>query len=1208
LARYFVEHREVGWLALIVVLVWGGLALTRLAQQEDPKIPERTALVVTGFPGATALQIEELVTDPIEKKISELESVEEVESQSRSGVSVVTVKLRPASRARVDQDWDKLRARLAEVGLPEGAGRPRLDTDFGNTITLLYGVSSPVSTDAEWVARANLIRGLLGRDGVGSRAGRAAIFAFYPPSVARSYRDWTAERFLQALEMEKRGTDIQSVMGESFILADFETSAPRQELEVFLDRFIRSIAGSDSELHPDFGPLVILMGDDDPLPAIRAQAMPRYSYRELEMAADLFEDELKQIETVGKVRKIGVIPEAIYLLYSMRGVEGRSLHSQRVMEFIATRNALIPGGTLSTEGQNFPVQLSGEFKQVSDFLGAVVEPGADGTPTYLRDVFEVRRGYENPVVYEVSVRERVREGGAPGAGGRGASRIPESRTGTVKRVMEGSAPSVSEREQEAGRSVPLHSGSWMEKRAVMVAVEMKEGRIIREFARQAAAAAAAVERRLPEGMKVVTLSDQPVAVSGRVSHFLQCFIEAVIIVIFVALLLMEWRSAVVVALAIPLTVALTFVGMHLLGVPLHQISIAALIIALGMLVDDPVVASDAINREMAEGRDRGEAAWLGPWKLRRAILFATVINIVAFLPLALLPGDKGAFILALPVVVTLALGASRLVSVTFVPLLGHYLLRGQEGLDRGGAPRRFPILRQVDEGLSWLAPRYRAILERSFVRPGRPVLLAYGLLAASFGLVPLFGTQFFPPAERNQFLIDIELAASASIFQTREVVREVTERLGRHEEVIGAAVFVGGTAPRFYYNVAPKEPAPYLAQVLVNVRRADEVPGLVVRLRQELDRGVAGARVLVKELEQGPPVEYPIQVRFSGNDLDELRRLGDEASGILRQAGGYKVNDDLGWRMPTLRVDIDQARANSLGVVNSMVGRVMQSAFGGLKVTEMREGDHLVPVLIRLAVDERNEAAKIRSLYVESMTTRPVPLSSFADVRLAAEFATLPRHELLRSVTVRAFAPAGELASEVLKRARGRLEGMSLPTGYRMEFDGEAKELRQSQSEMGTVMALSLALIAVSLVLQFNSVMKAVNVLLVVPVGLIGAFGGMALLGTSLGFMALLGIVSLAGVIVSHIIVISDLIEEARSGGMPLEEALVHAGLVRLRAVLVTTLATVGGLVPLAVTGGELWRPLTAVHIFGLLGATALSLLLLPVLYHAFVARLRWVR
>lgn len=1179
LARFFVEHREVGWLALVATLIWGGIALFRLAQQEDPKIPERVALVVTAFPGATALQVEQLVTERLEKKISELDSIEEVTSQSRLGVSVITVKLRPASRARIDQDWDKLRARLEEVVLPEGAHPPRLNTDFGNTVTLLFGIASPRISEAECVARANLIRSQLAemRGSAGGR-GRAAVFAFYPPAVSQTYRLRTKEQFLLSLRQQNRGTDIRSVPGESFILADFATTATRPELVEFLAGFIRTVAGSDSELHPDFGPIVILMGDEDPLPAMRAGALPRYSYRQLELAADAFEDELKQLETVGKVTRVGVVPEALYLMYSMRGVEGRNLTSQRVIDFIATRNALIPGGTLATEGQNFPVQLSGEFKTHADLMGAVVGQSTDGAPIYLRDVFEVRRGYENPMTFSVGVLSPDR-----------SKDEPRRETNRVASLV-----------------FPKEDGGVH--RAVMVAVEMKEGRIIRDFDAEVTAAAGTVESRLPEGMRLAKLSDQPGAVGHRVRQFLTCFLEAVVIVILVALLLMEWRSALVVAFAIPLTVALTFAGMHLLSIPLHQISIAALIIALGMLVDDPVVASDAINRELAAGRARGVAAWLGPWRLRRAILFATVINIVAFLPLALLPGDKGAFILALPQVATLSLAASRLVSVTFIPLLGHYFLRGQKSLDQGGELRRFPLFRWVDQALLAMAPRYRAVLERYFGRPGRLVVVAYGLLAISFGAVPFFGQQFFPPAERNQCLIDVELPASASIFQTRDVVGQIVSRLAERPEVAGAGVFYGGTAPRFYYNVSPREPAPYLAQILVNTRTAADVPRLVADLRGVFDREIAGARVLMKELEQGPPVEYPIQIRFAGEDLDVLRGLADQAAAALRAAGGYKVNDDLGWRMPTLRVDIDQAKANTLGVVNTLIGRVMQSAFGGLKITELREGDHLVPVLVRLAVDERHEASRIGSLYVESLSTRPVPLNSFADVGIRSEYATIPRHNLLRSATVRAFSPVGELPSEVLNRARAALAEIPVPPGYRMEFAGEAKELKQSQTEMGTVMGLSIALIALALVLQFNSVVKACVVLVVVPVGLIGAFFGMTILQTSLGFMALLGIVSLAGVIVSHIIVVSDLIEEARAEGMELKEALIHAGLVRLRAVLVTTLATVGGLVPLALTGGELWRPLTAVHIFGLLFATVLSLVLLPVLYHTAAARLRWIR
>jgi multidrug efflux pump subunit AcrB len=259
-----------------------------------------------------------------------------------------------------------------------------------------------------------------------------------------------------------------------------------------------------------------------------------------------------------------------------------------------------------------------------------------------------------------------------------------------------------------------------------------------------------------------------------------------------------------------------------------------------------------------------------------------------------------------------------------------------------------------------------------------------------------------------------------------------------------------------------------------------------------------------------------------------------------------------------------------------------------------------------LRVEERNEAEKIRALYVHRATQAPVPFASFADIKVDPEFAIIPHYNKLRTVTVNSYAPAGELSSAILARAEPALKAIKLPPGYSLELAGEDKELQKGKGEMGGVIVISLTLIALAMVLQFNSVSKAFVVLLTVPLGLIGAFAGLAATHSPLGFMALLGIVSLAGVIVSHIIVLSDFVEEARAEGMPLQEALVQSGLVRLRAVLVTVLATVGGLLPLFLTGGALFHSLTAVHIFGLLVATVLTLLLLPVLYYVFCAKLKW--
>jgi len=590
------------------------------------------------------------------------------------------------------------------------------------------------------------------------------------------------------------------------------------------------------------------------------------------------------------------------------------------------------------------------------------------------------------------------------------------------------------------------------------------------------------------------------------------------------------------------------------------------------------------------------------------MIFGTLINIVAFLPLVLLSGDKGTFMQSLPQVVTLALLSALLVSVTFTPLIGYYILRGQKGFDEGGEVRTFFLFRWTDKLLAAVVPRYRAGLKGALRHPFLVMIGAYSLLALSLLVIPRLGSQFFPPAERNQLLVDIELPSSDSLASMRSAVDRVVAQIKGHDEVLSAAVFTGGTAPRFYYNITPKEPANYTAQILINTRREDNVPLLMVKLREQLDRSIPGVRCVVKQLEQGPPVDEPIQIRITGESLDELRRLADQAAAVLRAAGGYHVFDNLGLRMPNIRIEIDHDRANSIGIGNRQIGLAAQAAFAGLKVTELREGDRLIPVMIRNRIEDRSEAEKIRTLYVQTPGGKQVPLDAVSHLEIQPEFVTIPHYNQLRAVTVKAYARYGELPSRVLDRARPELAKIRVAPGYRLDLTGEDKELRETQTEMGGVMKISLALIAAVMIIQFRSVIKSLVVMLTVPLGVIGALVGLAVSHSPLGFTALLGIVSLAGVIVSHIIVLSDFIEKARERGLPLEEALVQAGLARLRPVLVTVFATVGGLIPLFLTGGALWHPVTAVHIVGLLLATVLTLVLLPVLYYVFCRKLRLIK
>lgn len=1162
LAQFFVRYREVSWLALVAVLVWGVLAYTGLGQQEDPTIPQRTAMLVTVFPGATASKVEELVSKPLERKISELDSIEEIKTTSRSGISTMNIKQRPGSEATIDQQWDKVRAKIQEVPLPVGTRPPWLNTDFGNTITLLFALVSPPITEAECVARADLLRQRLAdlRGGAPSTH-RAAVAAFLPSMDANSLQVLRG-RFEVAIQAAGLASGARTVQGRSFILADLETAADRDDLERFVAEFTRAFTGTDGELyHPDFTRPILLIGDEDPLPQIRASAPPRYSYRTLELLARDFEDELKQVESVGKVTKVAIVEEAVYLLYSDANLAGYGLTPEQAMGAIDARNAVIPGGTMRTEGRNFQVQLSGEYLTERDMPGTIVGMSRDGAPIYLRDAFEVRRMYESPIPYKVDVLGRTGE-----------------------------------------------NGSLDMRRAVMVAIEMRDGQIIRHFNTDVMKLVDRMKSRAPEGIEFRVLSDQPTAVNHRILHFMRCFLEAVVIVILVALFLMDWRSALVLATAIPLGVAMTFAGMQVLGIPLQQISIAALIIALGLLVDVPVVASDGINRELHLGEPASRAAWLGPLRLRQPMVFGTLTCVFSFLPLLMLDGDKGEFMKSMPVVVSLALLSALLVSNTFLPLVGYYVLRGQKGFDEGGEVRSFLLFRLVDRTLMAVVPIYRAALEGALKRPWVVLGVAYSVLALVCLLVfPRLGSQFFPPAERNQLLVDIEAPSSDSLTSTRAAVDQVVDVIKSHDEVSSAAVFSGGTAPRFYYNVEPKAPASHLAQIIVNTHHAHEVDGLIVKLRRELDASVPGVRCVVKPLEQGPPVNEPIQIRISGENLDTLRLLADRVAAELRAAGAYHVFDDLGLRMPNIRIEIDQDRANSLGLNNRQVGNVALASFSGLQVTQLREGDRLIPVLVRGRIEDRSEVEKLRGLYVPTPDGRSVPFESFSRLEVQPEFAGIPHYNQLRTVTVKAYAPLGELPAQVLDRARAGLARIQPDPGYEMTFAGEDEELRESRAEMVKVLLVSLALIVITLVLQFRSVIKAAVVMLTVPLVLIASVIGLFVTSSPFGFMAMLAVISLVGVLVCNMIVLSEHIEHTRSLGLPLEEALVKAGLARMRPVLMTVLAVSGGLLPLFYGGGALWHPLTAVHIFGLLFAPVLTLLVLPTLYYVFCAKLKLI-
>jgi multidrug efflux pump subunit AcrB len=1194
-SQFFVYKRPVAWALLVFTLIWGFVAYRSMPQRQDPVIQVRSGIVLTEYSGANAAEVELEVSRKIEKKMSENPAVEHVRSISRQGLSAVFVDLYDTTK-NAEAIWQDLDNKLASMtDLPTlgvGTLKPRLDKDFGDTVAVMLTMSSPPISDFEIERRAELlskrIESIRAERPAPLQDRRYSAILIHPSTVSPEFIERNGRSLMQELTSSGLVEDARFVGMLGAGIIDFRLVAGRDEKEVrpALDRWEVNNIGSGVG-HPDVWPGVLVQKTRELKAAFktRCQAEPggiaQYSYEELRRFADILQDRLRQSPRVGKIEQIGTLDENIYLYYSNRRLGSLGLDPNILSAQLAFRNINLPGGTVELPRQNLVVKPSGKFLREGEIGEQAVETRG-GYPAYLRDLVEVVRGYQDP------------------------PRLLNFRT--IKTSADWTpgepAPEPAGAEHAGDPAAPVGPQRAWTTRAITLAVRHVKGTQIAQFSKDVDACLASLQGVLPPDVRIERTSNEPALVAHKIDQFVDCFFEAVIIVVVVALLFMEWRSAVVVAISIPITVALTLGICAILGIDLQQISIAALIIALGLLVDDPVVACDAINREMAHGAPRDVAAWLGPQKLSRAILYATVTNCVAFLPLLLVSGGVGEFIYSLPVVVTASLVASRLVSMTFIPFLGQYILRGQSGLEagvNGGTGSRFA---RIYNGFSIFCMEHKwASLTSCFV-----------VLAGAFSLIPLIGTSFFPKDLHNVLTINLFLSEGTPIRQTKAEAMSTIERV---EELIGPEVsayttFIGAGGPRFWLSIVPEQPAANYAQILVHTRESRHTEALAIRLKRELPALVPAARVQVQQIETGPPVGVPVQIRLQGPELATLRRLGDQVKGFMREfAGTIEIQDDWDPEYLQLALRVDPDRAKLSGVTHQDIASVMSGGLSGAVTTTVRERDRLIPVTLRLRPDERTRVEDLMTLDAFAATgTQRVSLDQVGSFRTELVSPKIARRDNERCLTVKCDTVAGVLPSRLCEFLEAKLNdaNKSWPAGYHFAFGGEKEEQSKGFGSMALAMVASIVAIYIALVIQFNSLAKPLVVFAAVPFGMIGGLMGLLIFNVPLGFFALLGLSSLAGVIISHVIVLFEYIEEAHERGEPLRRAVIDAALVRLRPVLVTVLATVGGLVPLVIKGGPLWEPLCYVQIVGLLVATLVTKVVVPVLYVIFVEDLKWIR
>jgi multidrug efflux pump subunit AcrB len=1188
-ARFFTEHRQVASVLLLATFAWGWYGYFGMPKRKDPNIPVRVAAVQCPWPGATAEQVEQLVTRPMEQTIAVNSTIKApnptefgIRSQSFPGMAVVNIQLDGSVKDK-QKEFSDINLKLNQLKLPQGAGPIQFNSDFGDTAAMMLTVASPPASQVEIALRAASIRKAIDhtRSQEPGRAPqpRLSILYCFPLSVAA---DLVRESFEAAARVGQQSgafKDPHVFEGPGYLGMDVSTTLDDQALRAFANDFVQERL-HQSNIHPDSWQPAFIRDPKQTEARLSEVAGAKYSYRQLDDYTDLIQRTLQGVPQVSRVDRSGVLSEQIYLLYSQQRLAQYGYTPSKLKDILSAQNITLPAGTLEAGSNSVLINPSGLFPDARAIGNVVIGVSSSGSPVYLRDLVDISRGYQSPPSYLNYLTWR------------------------------------NSNEQ------------WQRSRAITVSAYMRDGGQIGAFGKSIDQKLAGIRQFLPDDLLLIRTSDQPLQVKENISLFMDALYEAIVLVVLVSLIgFWEWRSALLMASSIPVTLAMIFGMMYLLGIDLQQVSIASLIIALGLLVDDPVVAGDSIKHSLADGHPRLVAPWLGPTKLATAIMYATITNIVAYLPFLLIQGTTGDFIYSLPIVITCALVASRIVSMTFIPLLGYYILRPEKK-----PPKAIEQLRNTGFTGRYAAVARVAIHHRWIVAVGSLAFLIIGAV-----LFANLKTSFFPDDVQYWSYIDVWLPNGVN-FQTthqaaknvEQIVRQQAQEYGQHHpgkdgkpaRILNYVTsFVGGGGPRFWFSLSPQPKQLNYAQVIVELKDKELTPEFVAQVQPVLAASLPGVRADFRQL-QTNPLDFPIDIRISSRadvgsgqssqDIAHLRGIAQQVTAILASIPtASRIRNDWEKESPQVALSIDPDRANLAGVTNSDVASSATGGINGMPVTTLQEGNKNIPVVARLRIDERAQLADIRNLYVySSQTSTKVPLAQISSTDTTMQTQRIVRLDHFRTISVRCFAIDGHLPSEIMKVALPRLQELerSLPPGYGLQIGGEYAKQKTSFSQLSVVLAISVALIFLALLFQFNSAVKPLLVFAAAPYGIAGGIAALWVMNAPFGFMAFLGIASLVGVIVSHVIVLFDFIEEMHAKGEPFEEAVVDAGIMRLRPVLITVGATVLALFPLAMHGGPLWRPLCYAQIGGLTVATLITLLMVPVLYSIFVLDLRVLR
>ncbi|MGA8006818.1 MAG: efflux RND transporter permease subunit [Burkholderiales bacterium] len=961
------------------------------------------------------------------------------------------------------------------------------------------------------------------------------IRTLWPGATAEQVNREVTDRIEKKLQETPyfKWTRSYSKPGESLIILELLDTAAAKDVPQIWYQVRKKVGDVRYTLPPEIqGPF---FNDEfgDVFGSIYAFTADGFSHSELRDYVERARQALLRLPNVAKIELIGVQDDRIFVELPPKKLAALGIDPQQIAQALQAQNAVVSPGTVETRDNSVALRVTGQLDSVADV--AALRLHANGRTFRLGDIAHVYRGYVDP---------------------------------------------------------PISTMRYAGKEAIGLAVSMAAKGDVLKLGADLKRAMAQLKSELPVGIEFHQVSDQPAVVKTAIGEFMAALGEAVAIVLVVSFLSLGARTGLVVALTIPLVLAGTFLAMYYFGIDLQRVSTGALIIALGLLVDDAMIAVEMMARKLEEGFDKVTAATYAYSTTAFPMLSGTLITAAGFLPIATAKSTTGEYTFSIFAVTTTALIISWFAAVTATPFIGSLLLK-EHRVDDGGQPRDVydkPFYRRLRALIEWCIAHRKTVLAATA-----------GVFVLGVAGMGLTEKQFFPSSNRDELLVELWLPEGSSIRASEREAAKLEAMLAKDDDVETYVTYVGNGSPRFFLSLEQQLFRANFAQTIVLTRNLAARERVVGRLRRVFENGFPGVRARVNRVPLGPPVNYPVQFRVVGADPATLKTIADRVAARVR-ANPYTrdVNVDWGDKVLAMRVAVDQETARALGVSSSTVARALAAAESGVTIGQYREGDRLIDVELRAPRDGRGSLAALGELPVPTPSGKSVPLAQLASVHESLEEPILWSRSRELTLTVRADIVDGVQAPDVTTQVQPRLADVerSLPSGYRIEAGGAFEENTKAQASIAAGMPMMIAIVLGLLMIQLKSFSRTFMVVLTAPLGLVGVALALLAFGQPFGFVAMLGTIALGGMIMRNTVILVDQIEQDVRAGNPTWVAIREATVRRFRPITLTAAAAVLAMIPL--TRSVLWGPMAFAIMGGLIVATILTILFVPALYAAW--------